>query len=283
MINTSRSEGMETIRILAMQTGAQSIRNLLLHWLRVLPPVVLLAATACVQDISGLPVEVPSPEPTPSRTEHTSSIQGFLEFPYVSADAGNFSLQAGERISITWIQAPPDADKYELVLINSDEDITQTIALNHPSTGDVQAIWLVPPELSGKLEARAYFNDGHVVRSGCCAQVYTNKLPPEEICSLRTAGIAPQHLYTQPDPESARLIGIAPGLYLEVLARSTGGWYLVRALPGGEPGEQPNSGVTGWLPAPEEAKLFGPCEDLPLESNRDDQQQGIQDSDGTAG
>jgi hypothetical protein len=256
----------------ALKTDISDLWKVLWQRLPVFSTMVLLAATACIKDATGLPVKLPSPEYTPSITVQTSSIKGFLEFPFISADAGNFSLQAGERISISWIDAPSDADKYELVLLNSDGVIKQIIPLSDHSGADVQTTWLVPPEQSGILEARAYFPDGHVVRSGCFTHVYTNKLPPEGICSLRTVGMAPQHLYAERDPESDRIIGIAPGLYLEVLARSTDGWYLVRTLPDIQSEAQNNQSTTGWLHASGELRLFGSCEGLPLESGPGDHQ-----------
>jgi hypothetical protein len=190
--------------------------------------------------------------------------QGYLEFPYIAADAGNFSLQAGEEITIIWKDAPFGAETYEITFIRSDdfeESLPMTSSL--PAQG-VKAQWLVPGGVSGRLEGFALFTDGQEVRSGCCAQVYTGELPPEGICSLRVHGIGVQNLYQEASDASARIAGIAPGLYLEVLGRTADGWYWVKSDSHIDSTSSENGNVIGWINGVENVGFHGPCEDIPL-------------------
>lgn len=245
---------------------------------------LLLAAASCTQVTTDMPVQSSPPENEARTATPTESMQGFLRFPYISADAGNFSLQAGEQITITWIDAPKGANKYEIALLDQNDAMMQTIGMAQNEGGGVQASWQVPPELSGKLEGRAYFNTDQVVRSGCCTNVFSHSLPPEGICSLRTAGMMPQHLYAQRSGESQRTIGIAPGLYLEVLARSSEGWYRVRTLPGSSSAEgQTGPSTQGWLHSTAENELFGSCDQIPFEIIPDDLPQSEQGTQEPAG
>ena len=45
-----------------------------------------------------------------------------LVFSHISGDAGNFSLLAGDTITLTWENAPSGADKYEFVLVPLDHE-----------------------------------------------------------------------------------------------------------------------------------------------------------------
>ena len=190
--------------------------------------------------------------------------QGHLQFPYNSADAGNFILQAGEEIVITWEGAPVGASLYEIRFIRSDTlEENQIMVSNHPTEGIVAA-WLVPERVSGRLEGVAVYSDGREVRSGCCSQVFTGDLPPEGICSLLVHGIGVQNLYQGPKEESLRIAGIAPGIYLEVLERTINGWYFVRADNVIDSGTSETASMTGWINGQENVGLHGPCEGVPI-------------------
>lgn len=91
----------------------------------------------------------------------------------------------------------------------------------------------------------------------------TSDVPPDEICGLYVQGSVPQHLYAERDTESSRIIGVASGIYLEVIGHSPGGWYLVRA--NGPEGDGSNEGgAVGWYTALDEENLYGSCEEVPL-------------------
>jgi hypothetical protein len=244
---------------------------------------LILAISGCARIPRQVPIRTSTPEITPTLPAPTEAIQGFLEFPYISSDAGNFSLQAGEQITITWVDAPRHANRYEIVLLNQDDGSAETLEMIQNNVGAVEATWRVPAGVSGILEGYAYFNDGNVARSGCCAQVYSNALPPTGICTLRTEGIMPQHLYAQRNAESDRILGIAPGLYLEVLARSSEGWYRVRTLSDSERDGPASPGTTGWLHTDDGVSLSGPCEEIPHESIPGDLQEGNQENHAPAG
>jgi len=200
----------------------------------------------------------PTASATPATVAAAREVQGSLSFPYLVADAGNFSVQAGETITIAWRDAPAGAQRYEILFRNEDGSVESLPLLDDPAAGIVRAAWDVPPGRSGALEGLAYFADGSQVRSGCCAQVYTGGIPPAGICSLRVPGMMPQQLYQEQDETSVRLIGVTPGLYLQVLALAPDGWYRVQAPP-----VEGGAGATGWLHAVDGLNLYGPCEDLP--------------------
>jgi hypothetical protein len=190
--------------------------------------------------------------------------QGHLEFPYISADAGNFILQAGEEIVITWEGTPVGASLYEIRFIHSDTVEENLIMVSsHPAEG-VAAEWLVPERVSGRLEGVAIYGDGREVRSGCCSQVFTGDLPPAGICSLLVHGIGVQNLYQEPKEESLRIAGIAPGLYLEVLERTINGWYFVKTDNVIDSGTSETVNTTGWINGQENVGLHGPCEGIPI-------------------
>jgi hypothetical protein len=204
-----------------------------------------------------------------SYTETASpETQGHLEFPYISADAGNFVLQAGEEIVIAWEGAPIEASLYEIKFIRSDtvEEILTMVSAN-PADGII-AVWLVPECVSGRLEGVARNSDGQEVRSGCCSQVFSGDLPPEGICSLLVHGIGVQNLYREPNMEKPRIAGIAPGIYLEVLERTVDGWYLVKTDNVINSETSGTDSITGWITGQENVSLHGPCEDIPIMEER---------------
>jgi hypothetical protein len=190
--------------------------------------------------------------------------QGHLEFPYLSADAGNFNLQAGEEIGITWIDAPIAADTYEIWFISADEVKEVLPIVSNQTTNGVKAVWLVPERVSGRLEGIARYGNEREVRSGCCSQVFTGELPPEGICSLLIHGIGVQNLYQEPNRESLRIMGIAPGIYLEVLERTLDDWYFVQVDQTAGSGESESVSTTGWMDGQENVSLHGTCEDIPI-------------------
>ena len=93
--------------------------------------LLLLMTTACginfqltptLQSTDQVILPISNSEPTTipdaNRNIHTACCYPafFLVFPYISADAGNFALLAGETITFTWENAPTGADRYEFVL-----------------------------------------------------------------------------------------------------------------------------------------------------------------------
>jgi hypothetical protein len=194
----------------------------------------------------------------------TPKFQGHLEFPYIAADAGNFSLQAGEEMVITWLDPPFGAETYEIRFIRDDDYEEGLTMISSLPAGGIQAVWLVPERVSGRLEGVALFAGGGEVRSGCCAQVFTGELPPAGICSLRIHGIGVQNLYQEASDTSHRIAGIAPGLYLEVLGCTVDGWYFVQADQVITPSGSESVNLTGWMNGREQVSLHGPCEDIPF-------------------
>jgi hypothetical protein len=190
--------------------------------------------------------------------------QGHLDFPYIAADAGNFSLQAGVEIAIIWVDAPLGAEVYEIRFIISDEFEEQLPMKSTLSAGGIEAAWLIPERVSGRLEGVALFTGGGEIRSGCCSQVFTGELPPDGICTLRIHGIGVQNLYEEASDGSPRLAGIAPGLYLEVLERTVDEWYLVKAESSVDSAASDSGDVTGWINGKDNVGMHGPCEGVPV-------------------
>jgi hypothetical protein len=136
--------------------------------------LVLLVSACAPSNLATTSTPAPTEPLESSGTSETS--YGFIEFPYLHADAGNFQLQTGETITFTWKDAPADAERYDFMLYPLDG--SQPIVLGmDTNTSDGAAIqWLVLPDLSGELKGLAYYPDGRVLPSGISGTIYSG--PP---------------------------------------------------------------------------------------------------------
>jgi hypothetical protein len=190
--------------------------------------------------------------------------QGYLIFPYVSADAGNFSLQAGEEILITWEDAPMNAAQYEIRFIDNTGSADQTFKESVNSAEGIHAVWHVPERASGQLEGVAVYPDGSIVRAHCCTQIYSGELPPEGKCILSLSSLGIQNIDEQPTVDSLRIAGLAPGKYVEVITRTTEEWYFVKAEHVIDLAKADTVFTEGWMKGTDNVDLHRPCEDIPF-------------------
>lgn len=84
--------------------------------------------------------------------------EGYLDMPYLFADAGMVSIEAGATLPVTWEDYPAGAERYAVfanqrVLIGEDSD----------ASDGVQVQWNVPEDFSGSLWGEAYDQNGTLV------------------------------------------------------------------------------------------------------------------------
>ena len=234
------------------------------------PHALAATGTAAPRPLPSMPPS-PSPEPTevtsatsnPAPGPTQDSKVGFLSFPSVTGDAGNWALQAGDEITIVWEQAPPGAEMYEFTL--EPEEVGPALFLGEdldPSDG-VSILWTVPEHLAGSFEAAAYFADGGVIHARWSGMVYSGTIPPAGICTLSASTIGVVQLYAEPDIEGA-VVAYLLLEYTEVLGRTSDDWYLVDASAASMLDAMEPKPETGWVTPIDRIDLHGPCEDLPL-------------------
>lgn len=248
-------------------------------------------ATACAPTNGGLPTDTPVPastelpptaEPAPTAVAPTPSaapLVGYVLFRFISADAGNYALQAGDTLSFTWDQAPTGASAYEFYFHPEDGSDPMLLGTDHEASDGVMVLWQVPPHLVGYLQAVAYFPDGTTIASnGIYNTLYTGAAPPPNICSLRALTYGPLDLTLEPNATSPTFAALWPGTYAQVLSHTADGWYQV-ATTDAHP-KLPSEGLTtpavvtiqpmptgGWVNPELPFRRFGPCEALPLAEN----------------
>jgi hypothetical protein len=190
-------------------------------------------------------------------------IQGYLTFPYRSADAGNFSLQAGDDIVIAWEDAPAGAGPYEIIYFRFDDVEQMLLGADFDSLDGVEAALHVGENLAGRIEGVAYYDGGHKIRSLSSA-IYSGELPPEGICSLSGGGIGVIKLYNQPDIESGGFAYLIPGRYAVILEKTGNGWYLIDAIIAIDSTTGQASDGVGWVNDQNGISLHGSCEGVPF-------------------
>jgi WD40 repeat protein len=194
-----------------------------------------------------------------------------LTFPARYADAGNFALQAGVTITLTWHEAPPGADRYDFVVHPHDDEVdTLVIGSDTHPTNDVAIAWTVPENFGGELRAEAHFADGRVIYSTWAGDIYTGQTPPEGVCSLSSASIGVLDVFREPSFESETFAYITPGPYAEVLERTAGGWYHVDASVAQSLDSQETVTGTGWVSREQGIYLYGSCDNVPLAPSTSD-------------
>jgi hypothetical protein len=124
--------------------------------------------------ISACAVSTPTTASAPASTETSS---GFIEFPYLHADAGNFQLQTGETITFTWKDAPADAERYDFMLYPLDGSRPIVLGMDADASDGAAIQWLVVPDISGELEGLAYYAGGQVLSSGISGTIYSGSTP----------------------------------------------------------------------------------------------------------
>jgi|GEM_PF-3650335 len=125
--------------------------------------VLILLISACA----------PSTPASISTPDSAETSYGFIEFPNLNADAGNFQLQTGETISIAWKDAPADAERYDFMLYPLDGSRPIVLGMDTNASDGAGIQWLVLPNLSGELKGLAYYPDGRVLPSGISGTIYS--------------------------------------------------------------------------------------------------------------
>jgi hypothetical protein len=242
------------------------------------PAIVFLIGLGVVL-MAGCSLVTPSTQNPSSLSEQdlvefvsVAELQGTIAFTYLLADAGNYVLQAGEEIVISWEDPPEGAQFYDLVFMNVGESIQWLGAFEIGDDGTLETTWIVPENQTGELIGIARFADESVVRSGCCSNIFSGTFPPEGICALRIRNLAPQYLLEARDQASERIASVPPGIYLELLGRSSGGWYLVQTNQTLDGDQGDTSLYSGWLYVDSGVSLFGPCDGVPIHPDDEPQE-----------
>jgi hypothetical protein len=213
------------------------------------------------------PTEVPTEEPAADDPPPPLEIlppAGQVTFPYRYADAGNFSLQAGAIITLTWEEAPLGADRYEFTVIPHQQDTPLVLGVDMDDSDGVSIQWAVPEGVAASLKGVAYFSDGQVSYSAWAGEIYSGELPPEGICSMSSASIGPLDLFREPTTSSDRLAYLTPGVYAQVFGQTGTGWYRVDAQEAIDPVDGGRATGVGWVFGQAGVELHGLCDDLPL-------------------
>ncbi len=107
--------------------------------------------------------------PVPSTTQY-----GFIKYPYLNADAGNFQLERGATITLTWDGAPPGAERYEFILYPLDGSPLILIGTDTNDADGVFMLWAVPDNLAAELKGSAHFSNGEQAQAGPSGFVYSD-------------------------------------------------------------------------------------------------------------
>jgi hypothetical protein len=186
-------------------------------------------------------------------------------FPYQSADAGNFFLQAGDDILITWEQAPQGAKSYTLIYVDSADGVSQTFGIDDDGQNGVTATMNVPAHLNGQLVGRAQFGDGDQIWSAS-STVYSGEVHSTNVCSLQANGVGVVNVYREPEFASPRFAYLTPGTYATVIKKIANEWYLIDASVAIDVTENTAAQGEGWVNAGKSSKsLHGSCNDIPSE------------------
>jgi len=92
---------------------------------------------------------------------------------YLHADAGNYSLQPGQMVTLHWDGYPITALSYHFFLKPHAGGSYQFIGIDLNSEDGVAVEWLVPENLAGDLYGIAIYEDGRVEAAFISAAVYS--------------------------------------------------------------------------------------------------------------
>jgi len=198
-------------------------------------------------------LQLPAQDPSPA---------GFIVFPYRFADAGNFILQAGEPITLTWQDPPEEAVRYEFTITPFDTGTPQTLGADSNRLDGVQIQWMVPELLGASLQGTAYFANGQVIYSNLVSGVFSGDAPPVGVCTLSAAKMGILPLFRNPASDSEPFAYLTPVPYAQVYEHSLTGWYHIDATGAFDSATGEPVMGTGWVHEDQEIKLHGPCENL---------------------
>ena len=234
-------------------------------------PIPPLTVTAIVLSTPG-PIQVETPG---AQFYASGEPVGFIMIPGVG-DAGNYFLDAGSTVTLTWNSPPLEAARYDFTILDT-SDIPVVIGTDIDSSDGVSVQWLVPSNLPGyEIGGIAYTAEGQPAYFTSGGTVYSHEVPPQDICTLsnRTIGAIPVHL--EPNPSAQVFANLVGGLYVQVYERRPDAWYRIDAskleifsnttLICGESPISPCRGYsdsrTGWIQAEGNVRFFGPCDQM---------------------
>jgi len=204
----------------------------------------------------------PPPEIGPEMiTIHTTttSQQGRIDFPFKTADAGNFVLQAGETILFNWLDFPADATFYTIA-IKGDQLIK--IGTDFDSSDGVMLTWTVPENTFGELTGFACFDDGTCIGPNFSGRVGAGPLPPDQYCTVKLFWISVLDIYLDPDKDSPVIAHFKPGFYTQVYSISEDQWLYIDLKNHERFSDEYSSISKGYIPQHNLLELFGPCDSI---------------------
>jgi len=103
-----------------------------------------------------------------------SSQEGYLSIsPYITADAMHYSLEVGQDLNLDWVDFPPGAAQYQILLI-PDGGGTELILIEDDNPEDgIGGVWQVPKNIGGELQGAAIFPDGRLVTTVSGGWIYS--------------------------------------------------------------------------------------------------------------
>jgi hypothetical protein len=212
------------------------------------------------------PTFTPTKTSTPSPTSPTPTpiYKASIDISKYTADAGNFLLQAGEPVVITWENAPAEAIRYEFIFIHADDKREELIDEDYDDSQGVLIYWWVPAHLEGQFKVAAYFSDGHIISDIWGGTIWSGSYPPQGICSMNAPGIIVVRIFPTPDINQMEMAFLEPGVYEQVFERYATGWYLISTSQSFFPPDRNERLERGWVHEDEFFALHGPCDELPL-------------------
>jgi len=178
--------------------------------------------------------------------------QGHLEFPTIGGDAGFLDIQAGDTITVKWIDGPTNASKVIFVL--QDENLNKTVIGEDTKQSDgISMEWQVPAHVDGDLFAIAIAG-ATTIRSEAAGTLSSGDLPPADRCVIGSSTIGAITIFDNPTDEN-RIGELDPGQYATVIQAKSDGWVQIDT----SNATMDQSSASGWI-APDGGFHFsGPC------------------------
>lgn len=118
--------------------------------------------------------ETPPGNPDDLQVSTPASRAGCITIaPYLTADAMHYSLEVGQDLNLDWVEFPPGAAQYQILLI-PDGNGTELILIEDDNPQDgIGGVWQVPENIGGEVQGRAVFSDGRTVTSVSGGWIYS--------------------------------------------------------------------------------------------------------------